>query len=110
GCEHFDIGIKRDAGEMILREGQGALEVEATIKWLRHENAKGSHIYVRPAGAHCLGLLDDPCAGAIDRMKAEGFEPAVVVETSTDNFQAWLNHGQVLEAPMSTRAAKELVE
>jgi hypothetical protein len=110
GCERFDIGIKSDAGEMILREGQGAVEVEATIKWLRHENAKGAHIYVRPAGAHCLSLIDDLSAEAIDRMKAEGFEPAVVVETSTDNFQAWLNHGQVLEAAMSTRAAKELVE
>jgi hypothetical protein len=30
GCERFDLGIKRDAGEMILREGQGALEIEAT--------------------------------------------------------------------------------
>ena len=54
--------------------------------------------------------MDDLTAEAIDRMKAEGFEPAVVVETSLDNFQAWLNHGQVLEAAMSTRAAKVLVE
>jgi hypothetical protein len=23
GCDHFDIGIKRDAGEMILKEEQG---------------------------------------------------------------------------------------
>ena len=30
GCERFDLGIKRDAGEMILHEGQGALEIEAT--------------------------------------------------------------------------------
>jgi hypothetical protein len=43
-------------------------------------------------------------------MKAEGFEPAVVVETSPNNFQAWLNHGQVLEGATSTRAAKALVE
>jgi hypothetical protein len=43
-------------------------------------------------------------------MKAEGFEPAVVVETSPNNFQAWLNHGQVLEAATSTCAAKALVE
>jgi RepB DNA-primase from phage plasmid len=110
GCERFDVGIKRDAGEMILREGQGALEIEATIKWLRHENAKGAHIYVRPAGLHGMSLIDDLTAEAIERMKAEGFEPAVVVETSLNNFQAWLNHGQVLEAPMSTRAAKQLVE
>ena len=110
GCECFDIGIKRDTGGMILREGQGAREIEATIKWLRHENAKGSHIYVRPAGTHSLSLIDDLSAEAIERMKVEGFEPALVVETSPNNFQAWLNHGQVLEAPMSTRAAKALVE
>src|SRR5229473_2394880 len=109
-CERFDLGIRRDAGEMILREGQGAIEVEATIKWLRHENAKGAHIYIRPAGLHGLSLIDDLTVEAIDRMKAEGFEPAVVIETSSNNFQAWLNHGQVLEAAMSTRAAKALVE
>jgi DNA primase RepB-like protein len=110
GSERFDLGIRRDAGEMILREGQGAFEIEATIKWLRHENAKGAHIYVRPAGIHSLSLMDDLTAEVIERMKAEGFEPAVVVETSPNNFQAWLNHGHVLEAAMSTLAAKTLVE
>jgi hypothetical protein len=110
GCERFELGIRRDAGEMILRERQGAIEIEGAIKWLRHENAKGAHIYVRPAGLHALSLIDDLSAEAIERMKAEGFEPAVVVETSPNNFQAWLNHGQVLEAATSTRAAKALVE
>jgi hypothetical protein len=43
-------------------------------------------------------------------MKAEGFEPAVVVETSPNNFQTWLNQGLVLDASASTRAAKQLVE
>jgi RepB DNA-primase from phage plasmid len=109
-CERFDIGIKRDAGEMILREGQGPIEIDEAIKWLRHENAKGAHIYIRPAGAHKLSLLDDLSSHAIERMKAEGFEPAVVVETSPNNFQAWLNHGQVLAAAASTLAAKRLAE
>jgi hypothetical protein len=110
GCQRFELGIRRDAGEMILREGQGAIQIEEAIKWLRHENAKGAHIYIRPAGPHALSLIDDLSAEAIERMKAEGFEPAVVVETSPNNFQAWLNHGQVLEAATSTRAAKALVE
>ena len=109
-CERFDLGIRRDAGEMILREGQGAIEIEEAIKWLRHENGKGAHIYIRPAGTHSLSLIDDLTADAIERMKADGFEPAVVVETSPNNFQAWLNHGQVLEATMSTLAAKQLAE
>ncbi len=85
GCERFELGIRRDAGEMILREGQGAIEIEEAIRWLRHENAKGAHIYVRPAGLHALSLIDDLSAEAIERMKAEGFEPAVVVETSPNN-------------------------
>jgi len=59
GCERFDVGIKRDVGEMILREGRGAIEIEKAIKWLRHENAKGAHIYVRPEGIDSLSLLDD---------------------------------------------------
>src|SRR5260370_13966243 len=110
GCERFALGIRRDAGEMILREGQGAIEIEKAIKWLRHENGKGAHIYIRPAGTHSLSLIDDLTADAIERMKADGFEPAVVVETSPNDFQAWLNPGQVLEAAISTRAAKVLVE
>ena len=57
-----------------------------------------------------MSLIDDLTAEVIERMKAEGFEPAVVVETSPNNFQAWLNHGQVLEATVSTRAAKHLAE
>src|SRR5580693_6077548 len=98
GCERFDLGIRRVAGEMILREGQGAIEIEGAIKWLRHENGKGAHIYIRPAGTHSLSLVDDLSADAIEQMKAEGFEPSVVVETSPNNFQAWLNHGQILKA------------
>jgi hypothetical protein len=57
-----------------------------------------------------LSLIDDLTADAIERMNAEGFEPAVIVETSPNNFQAWLNHGQVLEATRSTRAAKQLAK
>jgi hypothetical protein len=110
GSERFDLGIRRDAGEMILREGQSFIEIEEAIKWLRHENGKGAHIYIRPAGTHSLSLIDELTADAIERMKADGFEPAVVVETSPNNFQVWLNHGQVLEATISTRTAKHLAE
>jgi hypothetical protein len=60
GCERFDLGIRRGADEMILREGQGTFEIEEAIKWLRHENGKDAHIYIRPAGTHRLTLIDDP--------------------------------------------------
>ena len=96
---------------MILREGQGAIEIEEAIKWLRQEDGKGAHIYIRPAGTHSLRLIDDLTADAIERMRADGFEPAVVVETSPNNFQGVV---ESRPGPRSrdehARAAKALVE
>ena len=93
GCERFDIGVKRSEGTMQLREGWGAKQILKAILWLRRENLYGAHIYVRPAGIHGLSLVDDLTAAAVSRMKAEGYEPAVVVETSTGQLsgvaQAW---------------------
>ena len=43
-------------------------------------------------------------------MKVGGIRACVVVETTPNNFQAWLNHGQVLDALASTRAAEQLAE
>jgi DNA primase RepB-like protein len=110
GAECFDIGVKRVDGTMILREGWGARQVLKSLLWLRRENLNRGHIYVRPAGAHGLSLIDDLKADALVRMKAEGFTPAAVVETSPGNFQAWLKHGEVLDEAASTRAAKLLAE
>ena len=44
GCARFDLGVRRDGGEMVLREGQDAFAVAEAVKWLRHENAKGAHV------------------------------------------------------------------
>ena len=81
-----------------------------SVSWLCYQNSRGRNIYVRPKGEHHLSLVDDLAAGAIRRMKSEGFSPAVIVETSPGNFQAWLNHGQVLPKDVSTLAARSLAE
>jgi hypothetical protein len=108
GTVCFDIGVKRTDGTMILREGWGARQVLKSLLWLRRENLNRGHIYVRPAGAHQLSLVDDLKADALMRMKAEGFAPAAVIETSSENFQAWVRHGVVLAEAASTRAAQLL--
>ena len=110
GAECFDIGVKRIDGTMILREGWGTKQILKSLLWLRRENLNRGHIYVRPAGVHGLSLVDDLKADTLARMKAEGFAPAAVVETSPGNFQAWLKHGEVLDEVTSTRAAKLLAE
>jgi len=105
----FDIGVLRPSGWMLLREKWNAEDIDAALTWLRRENARGAHIFVRPHGAHALSLIDDLNAENIDRMMDHGFQPAVVIETSPGNFQVWLNHGQTIsDRTFSTQAAKEL--
>ena len=109
-CDYFDIGILRPDGRMLLREAWTVRQIEEAIQRLRRENARGAHIFVRPHGAHALSLVDDLGVDAIARMTDAGFQPALVVETSPQNFQVWLNHGRTLDRNMSSCAAKELAK
>src|SRR5580704_10665462 len=95
---------------MLLREAWTVRQIEEAIQRLRRENARGAHIFVRPYGTHALSLVDDLGVDGIARMTDAGFEPALVVETSPQNFQVWLNHGRTLDRSMSSCAAKELAK
>jgi len=59
GCELFDLGILQHDGRMLLREGWSAEQIDAALSWLKRENARGAHIFIRPHGAHALSLVDD---------------------------------------------------
>jgi len=79
-----------------------------SIPWLRLKNGRGRNIYIRPSGEHRLTLIDDIGWRTVGRLKEEGFHPAIIIETSPGNFQAWLNHGEVLPKELSTLAARLL--
>lgn len=110
----YEIGVFFPATEkadskMLLRTWDEATVLKS-IPWLRAKNAEGAAIYVRPKGEHQYSLVDDLTAAAVKQMHAEGFGAAIVVETSPANFQAWLNHGEVLDKRTSTAAARALAE
>jgi hypothetical protein len=108
GAASYDIGILSDRG---MFPGHASLTKEAILaklKFLKSQNARGAHIYVRPSGIHSLTILDDLAQEAIDRLSADGFEPCAVIETSPGNFQAWLKHHQAYETTVSTFIAQEL--
>ena len=79
-----------------------------SVSWLRLKNLEGRNIYIRPSGEHALSLIDDASPQTIELLKSQGFAPAVVLETSPRNFQAWLCHGQILPKHLSTFAARLL--
>lgn len=117
GCPRFEVGaIKQDdenARQLLeVRDAEWFMEPK-NLQRLAAYNMKGHHIYVRPFGDHNLSLVDDLTAKKVARMKEDGFEPAVVVETSPGNFQAWVKHSEVFRAGKlqeSTLAAKMLAE
>ena len=114
GSELFEVGLyDPDAGTsesiMIPRVWDSETIVKS-VPWLRHQNREGRNIYIRPKGEHDLSMVDDLTKDAVLAMKQEGFHPAVIVETSPSNYQAWLKHPQQLGKDVSTTAARSLAE
>lgn len=114
GCDVFEIGLfKPEASATepaMLPRTWDADSLLRSVAWLRRENRDGRNIYVRPKGAHNLSLVDDLTKGAIAAMKQAGFSPALAVETSPGNYQAWLKHPNQLGKELSTAAARALAE
>jgi hypothetical protein len=110
GAKTFEIGLfdpTAAQGSMLPRVWDLDTLLRS-VSWLRLRNSEGRNIYIRPSGEHSLSLIDDASVQAIDHLKSEGFAPAVVLETSPGNFQAWLCHGQILPKHLSTFAARLL--
>jgi hypothetical protein len=107
-CPVYEVGVF-DRERMLLRTWDRE-SLDGSRKWLAAQNAQGRDIYVRPHGEHRYSLVDDLTRDALQDMRRDGFQPAVVIETSPNNYQAWLNHGQILPQAVSTAAARELAE
>jgi hypothetical protein len=114
GGELFEVGLyKADATAtepaMIPRVWDAQMILKS-VPWLRHQNRQGRNIYIRPKGAHDLSLVDDLSESRILAMKQAGFNPAVVVETSEGNYQAWLKHSERVAKEVSTAVARALAK
>ena len=114
GSGRFEVGLFNPdarAGEsvMIPRVWDAEMLVKS-VSWLRHQNRLGRNIYVRPKGEHDLSMVDDLTSEAVTSMKEGGFNPAIIVETSSGNYQAWLKHPERLDKEVSTAAARALAE
>jgi hypothetical protein len=84
-------------------------QIMRRVPWLRAQNVKGQNINIRPMGNH-LSLLDDLTREQVERLEGTGYEPCVVVETSPENYQAWLDHGRELNEEEATVFSRILAE
>lgn len=89
-----DNGLDADARKAPIKR---IFQVDDLIKpkaigWLKGLNARGQDIYVRPAHPEKSGLVlvDDLSLGQVAALEALGLQPAILNETSDQNYQAWI--------------------
>jgi len=114
GSELFEVGLynpNAGAGESVMIPRVWNFEtVLKSVPWLRYQNYQGRNIYIRPKGEHDLSMVDDLTRDTVSAMREAGFNPALIVETSPGNFQAWLKHPERIGKEVSTAAARALAK
>lgn len=80
--------IDTDAGSRPETRQYSHQQLVQATQYLRHRNARGANIYLRPnETAHVL--IDDLDPDSLEQFTRD-HSPAVIVETSPANFQCWL--------------------
>ncbi len=99
-------------GERLWTAAQ--LGQESTVRFLRIRNREGCDIYVQPYAdnqnaGYILLDLDHTDAATLERMRVNGHQPCVVLQTSPGHLQAWIQVSAVcLEPTMATAIARQL--
>jgi hypothetical protein len=86
----------------------------ATVRFLRIRNREGCDVYIQPYADHqnagyILIDLDVVAPAIVDRMRANGHDPCVVLQTSPGHLQAWIHLSTAPLPPVvATAAGKQL--
>jgi hypothetical protein len=99
-------------GERLWTAAQ--LGQEATVRFLRIRNREGCDVYLQPYAdnrnaGYILLDLDHTDAATLERMRVNGHQPCVVLQTSPGHLQAWIQVSAVcLEPATATVIARQL--
>ena len=86
----------------------------ATVRFLRIRNREGCDVYLQPYAhdrnaGYILVDLDDVAPAVLERMRGNGHEPCVVLQTSPGHWQAWIRVSTPpLEPAVATAVGKHL--
>jgi hypothetical protein len=90
------------------------LSNQSTMRFLRIRNREGCDIYIQPYAedlnaGYILLDLDHGDPATLERMRANGHEPCVVLQTSPGHLQAWIRVSALpLEPAVATAIARQL--
>jgi hypothetical protein len=98
GADRYEVVITHaNTGQQTKREWSAA-ELMAGVQWLKRLNARGGDILVRPLGGPELRLIASLDADGLNKLRSRGLVPAVIVETRTGQFDAWM---KLADQPLS---------
>ena len=86
----------------------------AAVRFLRIRNREGCDVYIQPYAedrnaGYVLVDLDHADPAVLERMRTNGHEPCVVLQTSPGNLQAWIHVSPTpLEPAVATAVGREL--
>ncbi len=86
----FELGIYNAHSGLMIQRRWTSHQIMRSVPWLRHRNAQGCDIYLRPHGPFGTILLDDLVPNTIADLHDQGFPPATLIQTSPGNLQAWI--------------------
>src|ERR1017187_2050638 len=115
-CRLYQIRLVHHAsrqafpGQRLWRASQ--LAAPAPVRFLRARNRAGYDVYFRPyVGEHNAGYilldLDGGPPTVLERMRCQGHEPCLVIQTSPGHLQAWM---RVSTQPLPARAATVIAQ
>ena len=124
GNGQFEVGILDPQSSKMLQRNwhrdailryDSQLKNYPIINYLKHQNSRGKHIYVRPAplangDTQGLVLIDDLDGIQVEELKERGLKPACTIETSYRNHQVWLKVSNSLQRDEATAIAKILTK
>jgi hypothetical protein len=92
GCPRFDILVldASTGAHRHLRSAWTPEQVLGALGWLRHQNAQGGEILVRPAAPAGLSFFEGVTGPRLDAAIADGFEPAAVVRAPDATREVWM--------------------
>jgi RepB DNA-primase from phage plasmid len=108
--DHYVVGVHHRAEDRMWRLANlTATQVLEHERQFARLNVAGRDIYIAPVRNGGLILVDDVPAATLGRMRDDGLAPALAVETSPANFQAWIRVADAeLTKELATALSREL--
>lgn len=104
GSERFDVRVRNVARGTEVTQNWSQQELRRSVPWLKRMNALGHDVGIRPSDPHGLILISNLDRATLVKVQALGLSPAVTLETSPKEYDAWI---KLSETPVadSIRAA-----